>query len=339
MKTLIALLLTLTTTVALAQPKQQQKSDATKSGPIAGGGGKVVVCYKDKTKESIDTVTLLDLWEGSKRKSRFSYYSDRVDKLSEDQLLQLAISKSRTLLSGEETSGISPIQKTLEKTIREFDKEKEEIPGITLELTDDSYELIKPVPPCYIEQAVNYHPVEGPIVSADLLKHMNKRNRVALRYHEGFYALLRQTDDTDNSLSTRRLTSMLFSDQHLFSDVENSTSTPIAKPTYDGLIDVGSNKWECRSVKANGKTDMHFFVLDRTVNNELISYAQFIYLDGTAMISQTLYNFTTRKLHSLFQYDFDIEVYKNPTSRLRNAYMVNIKSRGQQTQTQEVQCY
>jgi len=310
MKTLITLLLTITTTVATAQANKQNL------GPIAGGGGKVVVCYKDKSKEFIEDVTLLDFWEGNKRKPKYTYSDQFLNLMNEDDLLDLVIKRVSHLLDGSTTSALhnNDIQKAIWNEIKDYDREKDEMLDVQLDITKDSYESFKPVPPCYIEQMVDYHQTDGPMVNQKYYKWINGRKHAALRFHEGFYAFLRKLDRTNNSLSTRRIVARAFSDQYLLPDLQNKTMTPIAQPTFLGLESeagkfVAENVVKCLAREDDrDSTNTIFFLYKRKINNVETLVAQFSKLNNREMLSLSYLDMETGKFNSDFQFDNQVRI-------------------------------
>ena len=189
------------------------------AGPITSGGGKGVVCRDLKGK--IASVELLDLWEARVLYKRQILISDAPVKTQVNQALEnLKHSLELSELSvGEAIYSPSEHFLFLARTnIEPFLNQQQNLlflRGVTLNLTDDSYEVARPSN-CTIEQVVTYVDSSSKpqiVINQDLFEMMDLTNRSALIVHEAFYAVMRSNFQEMNSLRSRRAVGYVFSGQ------------------------------------------------------------------------------------------------------------------------------
>lgn len=184
------------------------------------GGGKGVVC-RDKNGK-VKSVELLDLWEAKmlyKRKIKTSNASTQT------QVAQALTGVGPALNPFGDERNPGPYgsfgevaQKNLQQTAQLFFKNSEQLrwlEGVSLSLTDDSYEIAKPAD-CEIEQIADFKDLPGVLyINADLYRKMNATNQAALIVHEAIYYQIRSMTREDNSLRVRRAVGYIFSGNKL----------------------------------------------------------------------------------------------------------------------------
>ncbi len=191
-------------------------------GPISSGGGMGVVCRDSFGK--IKSVELLDLWEAK------SLYGRNI-KPSKKTIKEIAFAGLDNLKNSIDTDeyslgidisspdfiGSDAFYEILKYDLNAFLDEGKfrkirRLKGIELTLTNDSFEVIKPVD-CEIKQLVRYidNVVGGEvIINQDLLDKMDNLNLAALYLHEVFYAHLRRFNE-QSSIRVRRTIGQIFS--------------------------------------------------------------------------------------------------------------------------------
>jgi hypothetical protein len=183
-------------------------------GAISGGGGKVVVCGS-----GTGLIGLLDLWEAQTLFNESPLpESGNVNDLVEANLTRLMNAYDVGSLMGRFPNDPNPY--TGQEWVHEYMRRQAKLlmgsspnvlhlRGVTLTLTDDSYELARPKN-CEIQQAVNYQPTGRILINDDLLDGMDATNRAALIAHEAFYSFLRELAKETNSIRVRRAIGYVF---------------------------------------------------------------------------------------------------------------------------------
>ncbi|MGZ3743683.1 MAG: hypothetical protein ACXWRA_07515 [Pseudobdellovibrionaceae bacterium] len=187
---------------------------------MEGGGGKAVVCRD--LQGAIKSVELLDLWEAR------TLFDKKISSTISAHGLEAAVDSVLKVLKdsypwrGEGTIGTTKcvdqecILKRLKQRASYFLKSSSNVKrlhGVTLELTDDSYEIAKPES-CNIEQIVNYQPNDTIFINQDLYDKLDLTNKIALIAHESYYAVLRSYAKETNSIRTRRAIGYVMSGQY-----------------------------------------------------------------------------------------------------------------------------
>jgi hypothetical protein len=181
------------------------------AGVMNGGGGKGVVCRDSQNQ--IKSVELLDLWEAR------TLFGEQPMQVGNDIETEVKSALERlkygypefSYHQDEEAPGgfCHREECNLLEMLRELpiffrnDPNVVRLHGVTLELTDDSYELARPVD-CQIEQIVNYQNSGKIYINQDLWDRLDNLNKVSLITHEIFYSLLRSYAQEKNSVRTRR---------------------------------------------------------------------------------------------------------------------------------------
>jgi hypothetical protein len=177
-------------------------------GAISGGGGKGVVCRA--ADKSITSVQLLDLWEGQELYNE-SPVAVTGNLANDVDALLVSLANSYPYMGTCQTKtgsykGADCVLATLRTTAQTFFGSNANIlrlRGVTLTLTDDSYELARPAD-CNIEQIVNFQPTGRILVNQDLVDKMDAINQTALIAHESLYSFLRDYAGESTSIRTRR---------------------------------------------------------------------------------------------------------------------------------------
>jgi hypothetical protein len=191
-----------------------QASPVFAIGAVSGGGGKGVVC---RTAEgAVRSVELLDLWEAR------TIYGKSLDQVSGDLAadVETALQRLKNSYPFRGGGGIEDgkfegqeyVLALMRITARDFLAPSPKVlrlRGVTLTLTDDSYELARPTA-CGIEQIVNYQVNGKTLVNEDLYDHMDALNRASLVAHEAFYATLNDFAQESNSIRVRRAVGFVF---------------------------------------------------------------------------------------------------------------------------------
>lgn len=189
------------------------------AGVMNGGGGKGVVCKDSQNK--ITSVELLDLWEAKTLFGENPTFSIPTNGYEFGVRTALDKLKNSYPFKGHGTSGrhagchdqdcvlgflqdqaalfLNPNPKVLR------------LKGVTLELTNDSYEVARPTD-CEVQQIVNYQKGGKILINQDLYEKMNILNQVALIAHESYYAMLREMALEPNSIRTRRAIGYIMSE-------------------------------------------------------------------------------------------------------------------------------
>lgn len=187
-------------------------------GAISGGGGKGVVCLPGSAGSlgPSATVELLDIWEAKTFNGSFPQPSNESLAVQVDAaLVRLKDAypfQGEGYIDKDRYQDQDYVLALLRLEADRFLKTGFDIlylSGVTLTLTEDSYELAKPVN-CNIEQIVNYQPTGRVLVNKDLFDLLNVTNQAALIAHEAFYRLLRRMADESNSIRTRRAIGHVF---------------------------------------------------------------------------------------------------------------------------------
>lgn len=189
------------------------------AGPISSGGGKGVVCRDSQNK--ILSVELLDLWESRtlyNRKIQISTASLANQVQEALTHLQFALDMGSAFIDGVKYSPPQYFMKLATEQANMFLQgahNVEYLSGVTLTLTDDSYEVARPED-CPVEQIATYvDSVGNPqiVINKDLFSQMDVTNQAALIVHESFYAILRNMYGEKNSLRARRSVGYVFAGQ------------------------------------------------------------------------------------------------------------------------------
>ena len=211
--------------LSVAAQAQSLKTIEAQLGPISSGGGMGVVCYNPD--DTVKSVELLDLWEARKLYQREIIPSDksvREQVLAGLENLKHSIDPAKFKIVIPDFSiveGWDVIFNRLESNANRFLSEKSDggirrLRGVELSLTDDAYEVIRPID-CKVKQVVRYidNGKRGDvIINQDLLDKMDNLNLAALYLHEVFYALLRKAGE-QSSIRIRRAIGLIFSG-HIF---------------------------------------------------------------------------------------------------------------------------
>lgn len=201
-------------------------SAAAEAGVVNGGGGKGVVCRASD--RSVKSVELLDLWEARVLHDAVLRPSTR-DLGSEVNLalqrLAFAFNINEVKLNEWSAegklvcSGVDCLLHDLQLTASRFltsDQKIRRLRGVTLELTPDSMEQVRPSE-CAIEQIVNYQPSGNDILlNQELFEKMDQTNQAALIAHEALYTSLRESGTETNSLRVRRAIGFIFNGANKF---------------------------------------------------------------------------------------------------------------------------
>jgi hypothetical protein len=210
------------------------------NGAISGGGGKSVVCRDSAG--AITSVELLDIWEA---KTLYENLPVTVSgDLSHDVDLALTRLKNTYRFDGTGSLGDDKqyvgqdfVLALLRQKASNFLTPKDNVlrlRGVSLSLTDDSYELARPSG-CEIQQVVNYQMSGRILINQDLYDHLDAINKAALIAHEAMYATLRNFADESNSIRTRRAIGFVFAGNEFSSEEQavpdgallcSSTDTP-----------------------------------------------------------------------------------------------------------------
>ncbi|RZA03261.1 MAG: hypothetical protein EOP11_16215 [Proteobacteria bacterium] len=180
------------------------------AGAVSGGGGKAVVCRN--ADRSIRTAELLDLWEAREIYGREIIRSDKPMK----ELVMEGIERLKHAFlpisefpqeNGENLRGyLDRNSDSLRGDTGPKDKTVKRLRGVTLNDTNDSFELARPSE-CAVEQVVNFVDLANLpriYVNQDLWESLDNVNQAALVLHESLYRTLREEFGESNSLRTRR---------------------------------------------------------------------------------------------------------------------------------------
>lgn len=181
------------------------------AGVMNGGGGKGVVCRNSQNQ--ITSVELLDLWEARTLYGENPIFSIPANGYEFGVGAALIKLKDSYPYKGNGMTGPHAgcrdqecILGSLQDQAALFLKPNSTVVrlrGVTLELTNDSYEVARPSD-CEIQQIVNYQQGGKILINQDLYEKMNILNQVALIAHESYYAMLRSKAFEANSIRTRR---------------------------------------------------------------------------------------------------------------------------------------
>lgn len=213
-------------------------AQADSGGVINGGGGKGVQCTKDgKT-----TVEVLDLYEAKTLYNLTVMDFGSTEEQAKEKLAQVLARhfwNPYTIEMDKYTKALKQtyIQEFL-NNIRFIDE------GKTLRLTNDSFEPTLENG-CQPVQVAMYYDESVLLVDKTLWTKMDWTNKMGLLAHEALYFLARQSG-TKNSMSTRKLIGMLFSDKGV-------------KPIADGVPADRKKFLYCRLSTA-GFSKGHFFM-------------------------------------------------------------------------------
>ncbi|MGZ3723121.1 MAG: hypothetical protein ACXVA9_09335 [Bdellovibrionales bacterium] len=181
-------------------------------GAISGGGGKGVVCRSNGYPSIIMSARLLDLWEGQ------VLYDEQPlpvsGQLKADVEGILARLKNTYEFNGEGGVNNDPNTYKDQEYIFAYLREQAalfygsnpavlHLHGVTLALTDDSYEVARPAD-CEVEQIVNFQPSGRILINQDIFESMGPLDQAALIAHEALYSLLRNFAGETNSIRVRR---------------------------------------------------------------------------------------------------------------------------------------
>jgi hypothetical protein len=177
-------------------------------GVMNGGGGQGVVCRDSNG--NITSAKILDLWE-----AQALLQIEIPDSLEtvETQLARAIKKFSRVYPKTENASFADSnglpmtfaehIERSLKHVASIFKDSGLEYPdtltkviylnGAGLALTDDSFAILKPLPPCQIEQIVTYDDYSPNVVlvSNDIYSKLSNTHKAALIFHEAVYKFLR----------------------------------------------------------------------------------------------------------------------------------------------------
>jgi len=181
---------------------------ASIAGGLEGGGGKGVVCQGPIRK----TVELLDLWEA--RILHNEVLDPSLANLGLEAGVNILFERLKNsyleniIMGGgsESCTDQECLMMQLRKVSDRFLLENSRVHrlrSVTLELTDDSFEIAKPEN-CEILQIVNYQPGGDIYINQDLFEQLSPLNQIALVAHEAYYAFLRRSGEA-SSIRTRRV--------------------------------------------------------------------------------------------------------------------------------------
>lgn len=179
-------------------------------GMISGGGGKGIVCNGAN-------VELLDLWEsrtlfGRTLETQTGDLAKDVD-AALGRLKNSFVSQMNGQINHEVYYGqdflLAELRYNADLLLKPNPLLKK-LHGVQLTLTDDSFELARPVD-CPVEQLVNYQPDGTILLNADLYEKMDEANQAALIVHEAMYATLRSFFSEHSSIRARRAVGLVFS--------------------------------------------------------------------------------------------------------------------------------
>lgn len=173
------------------------------TGVMNGGGGKGVVCLDSQNQ--IKSVELLDLWEAR------VLYGYKVSMSSEGINVADGVEQTlKKLADSHPINGCNDQPDCVLGFLRERaglfltpNNKVKRLQGVSLTLTDDSYESARPSG-CEIRQIVNYKSMNEILVDQDLYVRLDTINQIALISHEAYYATLRLYGTESNSIRTRR---------------------------------------------------------------------------------------------------------------------------------------
>lgn len=245
---------------------QRGSTQADSGGVINGGGGKGVRC----TKDGKQTIEVLDLYEAKTLYNlsliNFGSSEDEAkEKLA--QVLARHFWNPYTIEMSQYVKALkqSYIQEFL-NNIRFIDSNKH------LKLTNDSYEPTLENG-CEPVQIAMYYDESVLLIDKTLWTQMDWTNKMGLLAHEALYFLARQSGTT-NSMSTRKLVGMLFSDKGV-------------KPISDGVPNDRKKFLDCR-LNSAGFSKGHFFLYrNQSPNGERGLEAVFLNLGNDGSLFRT----------------------------------------------------
>lgn len=217
---------------------QGGSAQADSGGVINGGGGKGVRC----TKDGKQTIEVLDLYEARTLYDLSLMNFGSSEDEAKEKLAQVLARHFWNPNSIEMNQYVKALKQAYIQeflnNIRFIDSNKH------LKLTNDSYEptLEKGCEPVQIAM---YYDESVLLVNKTLWSQMDWTNKMGLLAHEALYFLARQSGTT-NSMSTRKLVGMLFSDKGV-------------KPVADG-VPTDHNKFLDCQLSSTGFSKGHFFL-------------------------------------------------------------------------------
>ena len=244
------------------------------SGGTDGGGGRGVVCFTDSTQEVIESVEVLDLYEGRmlegykipERSGEYeTIYKDVVRQKAADYGIKEALLSANELVEG---------FKFLPK-------------GVRLNKVDDSSEIFIPSN-CSIEQLVNFQGKSRIFVVSDFWNRLSETSKAALLMHEWIWAGEREFG-TKTSVRARRTVARFFAEDYDFGKKE------LHMTQEDYLCTAGEENSEMPVIGAS-------FVLSK-VNGGKSCNLTFMFLNNTVTYSQQ-----TAVIEGCELFDFDSEV-------------------------------
>jgi hypothetical protein len=261
-------------------------SFAFAAGGVDGGGGKGVVCRNPD--QSIQSVELLDLWEAR------VLYRRQVVPLGEtiaDQVRSAANALKRSIYYGIIPTVETPfyfrdendVLKTIMNLTTYFDNFNSPdshvamVSGISLSLTEDSYEIAKPSN-CEIEQIVVYRSFQSGTdiwISKDLLDKMDETNKAALIAHEAFYGFAKYYLNETNSIRIRRAIGYVFSGKVFDRDI----------------FDLPLRRIKCEANSSAGKSEFYFFDVGDATKHKIVSVP-------TILMNKPAIGFFSATIHS-----------------------------------------
>lgn len=233
------------------------------AGPISSGGGKGVVCRDPHGK--VTSVELLDLWEARilyKRSITKSTLPVAAQVDAAIDRLKYSVDIGGAIMNDVKYTAPQYFVKLVSKRAHQFTQNSSNVQymtGVTLTLSDDSYELARPTD-CGIEQIITYvDSIESPqiVVNKTLFDKMDSENQSALIVHESFYSMMRENFMEADSLRVRRAVGYVFAGNS-FQDI-NSFLGPsylecVAGSTVDDMTSNVSNFYFYKT--PSGKTKL-----------------------------------------------------------------------------------
>lgn len=185
------------------------------AGAISGGGGKVVVC-RDSNKQILSE-EILDIWEARvlyKREPSPTLNNMTVGGIVNDGIQRLKYAIQHATSGAAESDKLAwDMQRTAFMFLDPSSQNVKRLSGVTLELTDDSFESAHPSN-CGVEQLIRYEDLpQSPeiLINQDLWGHLDNISQAAAILHEAFYSVMRGEDAESNSIRVRRTVGLVLS--------------------------------------------------------------------------------------------------------------------------------
>lgn len=235
-------------------------------GTSSSGGGYAVVCYdQDRSPHQIQTVTLLDIYEGQ---TAYKLPTWNPSVAMSDQILH-----AKNIFQSVLDDRAHDLNAFIDLAARNLKL----IPNIAeIVKVDDVNPIIFPTKNCYLQQIAHYIDDDLLLVDETLWNHLNNTNKAALILHEGLYRFLRD-DGESNSRRTRKIIAHLFGDFPF----ENIKS---------GVPSTAKRCW----TKEPGKPAFDFSLwIEKKKSDKIVVHMQFYRFAGRSVFSQK-----TAKIHT-----------------------------------------